>query len=294
MTEKNKNRSHKLTPGMVLWNVFKAIVYITMIFFAITFVGSLVWILINSFKPATEYMENTFNLPQMWDFDNYKQVFTNLRYKGYGILGMMGNSLIQIGWGWLVTLTLPHMVAYVMARFEFKGKKVLDKAIWISMIVPIIGTGSSTFWFLDASGLYDTWGGIFLLGAAGVGFNSIMLQGVYAGVDKSYAEAAYIDGASELTVFTKIYYPQAIPLTLLFLVNSFIATWGDFMTPYLYLPSHPTFALGLQQMQAQFVDFGNDYPVMFAAVVISLIPILILYFKFNKQITENTAIGSLK
>ncbi len=292
MTKKDKLR--KLTPGIIVWNIFKAIVYISMIFFAVTFIGSIVWIFINSFKTAPGYMENTFNLPQIWDFDNYKQVFTNLRYKGYGILGMMGNSMIQIGWGWLMTLTLPHMVAYVMARFDFKGKKVLDKAIWISMIVPIIGTGSSTFWFLDASGLYDTWAGIFLLGAAGVGFNSIMLQGVYGGIDRSYAEAAYIDGASEMTVFTRIYYPQAMPLTLLFMVTSFINTWGDFMTPYLYLPSHPTFALGLQQMQAQFVDFGNDYPVMFAAVVISLVPILILYLTFNKQITENTAIGSLK
>lgn len=290
----SKNRLKNLTPGMALWHLLKGFIYLTMIFFAFTFVGSLIWILINSFKSATDYMQNAFGLPQLFDWENYKQVFTNLRYKGYGILGMMGNSMIQIGWGWLVTLTLPHMVAYVMARFDFKGKNILDKAIWISMIVPIIGTGSSTFWFLDASGLYDTWAGIFLLSAAGVGFSSIMIQGVYAGVDKSYAEAAYLDGANEMMVFLKIYYPQAMPLTLLFIVTSFITTWGDFMTPYLYLPSHPTFALGLQQMQAQFVDFGNDYPVMFAAVVISLIPILTLYLRFNKQITENTAIGSLK
>lgn len=265
-----------------------------MIFFGLTFILSLVWILVNSFKTAPDYMQDAFKLPQTFDWKNYKQVFENLEYKGYGLLGMIGNSMILVLWGWLVALTLPHMAGYVMARFNFKGRKLIEKAVWVSMIIPVIGTGSSALWFVSRIGLYDNFLGVFLMNAGSLGFSSIIYTSMYKGMSKSYAEAAYMDGASEWMVFTRIYYPQALPVTFIFLVQSFIATWGDYMTPYLYLPNHPTFALGLQQMQAQFVDFGNDYPVLFAAIVISLIPVLTLYLLFHKKITGNVALGAMK
>ena len=62
---------------------------------------------------------------------------------------------------------------------------------------------------------------------------------------------------------------------MILVIQTFITVWNDFMTGYLYLPSHPTLALGLQQMQAQFVDYGNDYPVMFAGIILAMIPDLV-------------------
>ena len=295
MDRKMKRKQKKtLSPGIVVWNIAKFIMYVSMIFFGLTFILSLVWILVNSFKTAPDYMQDAFKLPQTFDWKNYKQVFENLEYKGYGLLGMIGNSMILVLWGWLVALTLPHMAGYVMARFNFKGRKLIEKAVWVSMIIPVIGTGSSALWFVSRIGLYDNFLGVFLMNAGSLGFSSIIYTSMYKGMSKSYAEAAYMDGASEWMVFTRIYYPQALPVTFIFLVQSFIATWGDYMTPYLYLPNHPTFALGLQQMQAQFVDFGNDYPVLFAAIVISLIPVLTLYLLFHKKITGNVALGAMK
>lgn len=283
-----------LTPGTVVWKVLKAILYVAMVFAALTFIFPFVWMLLNSFKTGIEYSENVFNLSKVFDWENYKQVMENLSYKNHGLFGMLWNSVKLVLWSAFATLVFPHLAAYPLARFDFKGKKVLETAIWISMVVPIIGAGSSTMWFLNASGLYDTFIGVFLLSAGGLGFSQILLTSFYRGIAPAYAEAAYMDGASEFLVFRKIYYPQALPLTFIFLVQSVIAVWNDYMTGYMYLPNHPTLALGLQQMQAQFVDFGADYPVMFAGIILAMIPVLAVYFAFSDQITNNTSLGAMK
>ena len=281
--------------ALVLWNIFKAISYISMVFFALTFIFALIWVLVNSFKTGVNYMENAFGVPKKFDYENFIQVFTNLDYKGFGVLGMIGNSMILVLWHWFCCLTQPHLAAYVLARFNFKGRAFLEKLCWVLTVVPIVGTSGISMWLLNITGLYDHFIGVFLLNSfGGLGFSTIMYTNLYRGIPKSYAEAAYMDGASERIVFTKIYYPQALPVTFIFMVTSFITVWNDFMTSYLYLPNHPTFALGLQQMQSQFVDFGNDYPVMFAALVVSFIPVLLVYGKFYPQIVENKALGVLK
>ena len=291
----NKNKlKTPLTPSLAVWKVIKAIFYICMILFAFTFLGAFIWALLNSFKSATDYMVDSFGIPKVFDFGNYKQVLDNLLYKGHGIFGMLLNSLMLVGWNILVCLTLPHMAAYVIARFDFKGKKIIQGAVYLSMVIPVIGASSSMMWFLNAIGLYDNFLGVFLLQSGALGFGQIMLSSCYKGINRAYAEAAYMDGASEWVVFTKIYYPQAKGISMILVIQTFITTWNDYMTGYLYLPSHPTLALGLQQMQAQFVDFGSDYPVMFAGIILAMIPVLVLYLCFADNIMTGTAIGSLK
>lgn len=291
--KKNKIRV-PLTPGTAVWKVLKSILYVLMVFAALSFIFPFVWMLINSFKTGIEYSENVFNFSKVFDWENYKQVMENLSYKNHGLFGMLWNSVKLVLWSAFATLVFPHLAAYPLARFNFRGKKVLETAIWISMVVPIIGAGSSTMWFLNATGLYDTFIGVFLLSAGGLGFSQILLTSFYRGIAPAYAEAAYMDGASEFLVFRKIYYPQAMPLTLIFLVQAVITVWNDYMTGYMYLPNHPTLALGLQQMQAQFVDFGADYPVMFAGIILAMIPVLAVYFAFSDQITNNSSLGAMK
>lgn len=293
MNRKNKIKV-PLTVGTLIWKVLKIFLYAFMLLAAFSFIFMFVWILMNSFKTGIEYSENVFSVSKVFDWENYTQVLNNLSYKNHGLFGMLWNSMKLVFWCIFTTMTIPHMAAYPLARFEFKGKQLLTTVIWISMVVPIIGGSSSAMWFLNATGLYDSFAGVFLLQAGGLGFAQIMLTSFFKSVSTTYAEAAYMDGASEWTVFTRIYYPQAMPLTLIFVVQAVITTWNDYMTGYMYLPSHPTLALGLQQMQAQFVDFGADYPVMFAGIVLAMIPVLAVYFAFSDKITNNASLGAMK
>lgn len=284
----------KLTPAGVIWEIVQAILYLFMFLVVASFVFAFVWILINSFKSAPEYLESSFALPDKLDFSNYAEVITKLQFKGYGLFGMLGNSLLIVAWNIFTTIALPSMAAYVLARFDFKVGKIIETVVWISLVIPVVGTSSSTMWFLNSLGLYDTFAGMFIIKTAGLGFVSIMLTNFFRGVSRSYAEAAMIDGASEWNIYMRIYLPQAKAIILINVINNFITTWNDYMQPYLYLPSHPTLALGMQQLQAQFVDFGNDYPVMFAGVLLSMIPIIVLYCKFSKTMINNMAVGTMK
>ena len=289
---RNKNKYKvKLNFADGVWNVFKLTFYILMVLFALSYVVPLLYLIVNSLKTAPEYMKNVFSLPKSLDWDNYMQILTQLKYKGYGIFGMVLNTLVYTAWSVVSSLTFPHMAAYALARFDTKAGRFLETMVWVTMAIPVIGSSSSWMWFLNLLGLYDTWGGMFLMGISGLGFGSILLKNFYGGVNKTYAEAAYIDGATEWKIFSKIYFPQARALATITAVNAFIGAWNNYMGPYLYLPSKPTISLGVQQLQTQFVYFGNDYPVMFAGIIIIMIPIIIVYLKFADQMISNVGVG---
>ena len=283
-----------VTVGSVTWEIFKWFSYVVMILAALSFVFIFVWLVINSLKTTSDYAANSFTLPEMWDWKNYVQVISELHYKGYNIFQLLGNSLTLILVSTINTMIWPQFAGYACARFDFPGKKIIESAVYIAMIIPIIGATNSFIQIKLALGLYDTFLGEFLFGSGGLGMGSILYATLYRGLPSAYAEAAYIDGAGEWRVFLNIYYPQSVPMMLIFIVQGIIATWNDYVGPYIMLPTHPTIALGLQEMQARFVWFGGDQPIMFAGTVVVLVPVLIIYAIFSDKIMGNTAMGALK
>lgn len=283
-----------VTVGSVTWEIFKWFSYVVMILAALSFVFIFVWLVINSLKTTSDYAANSFTLPEMWDWKNYVQVISELHYKGYNIFQLLGNSLTLILLSTINTMIWPQFAGYACARFDFPGKKIIESAVYIAMIIPIIGATNSLIQIKLALGLYDTFLGEFLFGSGGLGMGSILYATLYRGLPSAYAEAAYIDGAGEWRVFLNIYYPQSVPMMLIFIVQGIIATWNDYVGPYIMLPTHPTIALGLQEMQARFVWFGGDQPIMFAGTVVVLVPVLIIYAIFSDKIMGNTAMGALK
>lgn len=295
MREIRKDRiKTDVTVGSVAWDIFKWLSYVIMILAALSFVFIFIWLAINSLKTTSDYAKNSFTLPEMWDWKNYAQVIDQLTYRNHNIFQLLGNSLMLILLGTINTMIWPQFAGYACARFDFPGKKIIEGAVYVAMIIPIIGATSSVIQIKMALGLYDSFLGEFLFGSGGLGMGSILYATLYRGMPSAFAEAAYIDGAGEWRVFLSIYYPQSIPMMMIFVVQGVIAIWNDYMTPYVMLPSHPTIALGLQEMQARFVHFGGDQPIMFAGTVLVLVPVLVIYAIFADKIMGNTAFGSLK
>ena len=283
----------EITPGILVWKIAKILVYILMVFFAVSFLALFVWIVINSFKTPHDYAENVFGFPLEKygiDFENYKQVLT-FTYKGQTLLEMLGNTGILVLINVFCTMTIPQMAAYVFGRFEFKGRVAAESILYVLITIPVVGGASASLQFLRTIKLYDTFAGILLLQSAGFGIGMLILTSFYRGLPSSYAEAAYIDGASEFQVFTRIYYPQSMPLLSINIISTIVAVWNDYMTGYLYLPRHPILALGLQQLQR---TNDYDYPLMFAGIVITMIPVFILFSIFAKKIFNSKDLGALK
>ena len=161
------------------------------------------------------------------------------------------------------------------------------------MVVPIVGTLPAQVRFMEFLGLEDSVIGVLFLYSGAFGFNFILLNASFESVSWSYAEAAQMDGASHFGIFFKVMIPMCRGPIISCCVLQAIALWNDYSTPFLFMSSHKTLAVGLQSIQYELQIYGQ-YPLVFAAMIISIVPVLILFACFQKKIMENTVAGGLK
>jgi len=159
--------------------------------------------------------------------------------------------------------------------------------------VPLVGTLPAMFRFMSDTGLLNTIPGILFMYANGIGFSFLLLFGCYKNLSWSYAEAASIDGAGHFRIFFQIMMPLSMPFITATGVIVAIGFWNDFATPYIFLRSFPTLAVGIDIMMSQLI-IRNDYPIMFAVLTIAVIPIVIFFAAFQKTIMKNMVAGGLK
>ena len=129
--------------------------------------------------------------------------------------------------------------------------------------------------------------------AGGFGFNFMVLYSFFKSLPSSYIEAGFIDGAGHFTCFLKIMLPQAIPVVSALAIVSSINFWNDYTTPLLFLKNFPTLSSGLYMYQI--INTRNlDMPVLFAGILMSMIPIVVLFAIFQNSIMDISLSGGLK
>ena len=121
----------------------------------------------------------------------------------------------------------------------------------------------------------------------------MIMMAFFKGIDKSYAEAAFIDGASDWSVFIKIMLPMAKGPILAIGIMAVISGWNNYSTPILYLDKMPTLASGLYYFN-QAIQYVDNKPAYFAGVIMSMIPALLLFSIFSNKIMGNVVMGGLK
>ena len=161
------------------------------------------------------------------------------------------------------------------------------------MVVPTLGSTATTYNFMTKLGLINTYWGIYLMSAGGFGFGFLLFYNFFAAIPWEYAESAFLDGASDLQVFLKIMYPQAVPILTAIAITSFINRWNDYMTAYIYLPDNPTIALGVSQLYSRMKN-ALTLPIAFAGMTLLATVSLIIFAVFNRFIMNNMSVGGVK
>ena len=213
------------------------VMFIFLCIYSATFIFGYVTTILNSFKDPWDYaLGDTFGAPKgKWLFSNYAAVFQTLRVNGTGFTGMIFNSLWQVLIPTVLSIGSTMMASYAYSRYHFPGRKVIYFIAIVLLTLSFPGSGHASYKIHAELGLLNT--PLFYINAtAGFGSSFIVLCGFWRSVDWAYAEAAYIDGASELKVFLKIMIPQALPLIGIFFLLSFVNMWGDAGQCMLYLP----------------------------------------------------------
>lgn len=269
------------------------IMFVFLCIYAGTFIFAYGTTILNSFKDPWDYaLGDTFGLPKKWLFSNYAAVFTTLYVNGTNFWGMIINSLWQDITPTILTMASTMMASYAYSKYKFPGRKIIYFLAIVLLTLSFPGSMHTSYKLHAKLRLINT--PLFFINAtAGLGTNFIVFCGFWRSIDWAYAEAGYIDGASEWKVFTKIMVPQALPLVGIFFLLSFVNMWGDATQCMIYLPKYPNIAFGMYEYQFR-MERNMNYPVYFAALMITAIPSLILFISFQDLIMRGMNIGGLK
>ena len=286
----SKKKNYGLKIGMIIAFIIFALYSLSLLF-------PFVWMVINSLRDVNEWQQTvSFNdywsLPKIWDFSNYSEILKT-EIDGNSILSMIIYSVILTVGGTVINVFFSACAAYVIAKYEFPGKRIIFALAIFAMVVPIVGTLPAQVKFMETLGLDDSIVGVLFLYSGAFGFNFILLLSSFESISWTYAEAAQMDGAGHFGIFFKVMIPMCKGPIIACCILQAITLWNDFSTPFLFMNSTPTLAVGLQIIQEEFTS-GGEYPLVFAAMIISILPVLILYACFQKKIIENTVAGGLK
>lgn len=271
------------------------IMFIIFTLFAISFIFPFLWVILNSFKTKADFSLNQMGLPETWVFTNYIEAFTakDKVTNDFTVFQMLGMSVIIAGLGTIVTVFTSSCAAYVVAKYKFPGRNLIFSVVIFSLIVPIVGTLPSQIQLMNALHLNNTIIGCIFLYSGGFGMNFMLLYSFFKNLSWTYVEAAKIDGASDFKIFFRIIVPMAKGPIIAIAIIQLIGLWNDYLTPSIYLSKMPTIAVGLKSLSDTMISKGN-YTLLFATIIVAILPIIILFCCFSKTIMENTSVGGLK
>lgn len=294
MEIKRGRRNAKAVADPTGVKVAKGIMFVVFLLYAASLIFPFVWMAINTFKTNSEFFESVWAWPKdiQNGWENIQTAFS-VRITGSNVWEMTLRSLVLSVLGTVLSLASASCVSYVVAKFRFFGRNALYILAVMVMVVPTIGTTSATYKLIGDLGLFDNPLAIVLLYSGGFGFQFLLLYGAFRSISWSYAEAAYIDGASELRVFLQVMIPMVLPSLIPLAILNFIGFWNDYYTPFLYLKTQPTLAVGLQSFVNQ-MEYDANWPALFALMLFSMAPIILLFVAFQKQIMSNVTTGGLK
>lgn len=254
-----------------------------------------VWLLNNSLKTAEEYFNSSIALTTTWSFSNYIEVFQKFTVKGgvtYPV--MLFNSLWQTFLYVFVNVLSSTMLAYAIARFRFPGRGFLYGLAIFARTIPILGTEAASFKLKYSLGMINNPATLWIAWAIGFDYTFIVLYGTFKGISSSFSEAAKIDGANNFTVLIRVILPQAFPAVIALAINQIMGQWNNYAISQITLSKFPNLAYGLYLFQTSSTWEANSKGVYFASVVMTALPVVILFALSQNLIIKNVSLGGLK
>lgn len=274
-------------------NIVFAVVFILFLLYSVGMLYPFLYALIIALKEnGRAYMQDPVHLTFPLYFSNFIKAFSSLKLEETGYFGMIFNSLWYSMGSTFFTISASTCVAYVVAKYKFRGKGIIYGIAIVTLMIPIYGSMPAQYRLYSALHLIDS-PLLLITTFSGFGTYFIYIHSFFKGISWSYAEAAFIDGASNFRVFISIMVPMLLPAISAVFVMNFVGVWNDYSGPILWLPNMPTLASGLYTYEFN-MRYTANQPVYFAGVLISIIPVLALFILFQNTIMTNVYTGGLK
>ncbi|UHA74063.1 carbohydrate ABC transporter permease [Paenibacillus sp. 481] len=253
----------------------------------------LIWTIMSSFKSNQQFMlAAPWSLPNWpWQWENFSNVWSNYHLGTY-----FTNSVIVTTFSTVLSLLLAASTSYIIARFPFRGSQALYNLYLASMMIPLILGLIPIFFLLSSLGLDNTlFGLIAVYTATNLPFGVFVLVGFFKALPRELDEAASVDGSSHYGVFFRIMLPLAKPGLISVGMMNVLHIWNEYIigTVLVNDPSKYTMPVGIAVMQAE-MQYSTEWGALFAGLMMSIIPVFILYMLFQRQITSGMMAGAVK
>ena len=294
------NKKKKGVSAKVLYKIF---IYVVLITFAITIIVPVAWVFMASVKKNSEFYGNPWNLPEGFYWQNFVNAWNEASMGSY----MLNSALVTVlALAILLVVALP--ASYALSRFEFNGVKFLNTAFMGGLFINVNYIVVPIFLMLRDGDLFlkNIFNHGFLMNnlvvlalvyaATALPFTIYLLSGYFKTLAHDYEEAAYIDGAGFLATMVKIIFPMAKPSIITVILFNFLSFWNEYiisMTLMTDINGPKTLPVGLLNlMQAQ--QSAAQYGMMYAGLVLVMLPTLILYICVQNKLTQGMTMGGLK
>ncbi|MCK0471017.1 carbohydrate ABC transporter permease [Halalkalibacter sp. APA_J-10(15)] len=269
--------------------ISRVLIYGVLIVFALINSYPILWMIMNSFKTGQDFALNPFGLPNEWILTNYVDAWVTANIDTY-FFNSVFVSIVAV----IVTILVGALASFFLARFDFRGRKLLYGFFVLGLLVPIHATLVPMFILMQRLGLIDTYLAlIFPYIAFNLPITIFLLTSFMSSFPKEIEESAIMDGCGVLRVFWSIILPMTRPALATAIILNFINNWNEFSFALVLINNDElrTLPLGLANFAGQ---YGTNYTAQMSALTIVLIPTIIFYLVMEKQIVQGMTQGAVK
>ncbi len=254
--------------------------------YAVIVLGPLLLVVSNALRPTREIFKNPIGLPTSPSFASFVKAWEEASFNTYFL-----NSLMITVASVILATAVASLAGYILGRYTFTGSRLLAAYFLAGLMLPFRLAIVPLFLLLNDMGLIDNRMGLILVYAAtGIPFSVFILSSFFRQLPKELSEAARIDGAGELTIFGRIMLPLVRPALATVIVFQFVPLWNDFFFPLVLLRSTSKWTLPVG-MTRFFGEFQADWSTLFAGLIITTLPLIILFLLATKQIIAGLTAG---
>jgi alpha-1,4-digalacturonate transport system permease protein len=255
---------------------------------ALIMIFPIYWMFATAIRPKDQiFSASTGILPTGWVWRNFADALNHMPF-----LHWFWNSTVIAVVAVVITVSINLLCGYAFAKFRFAGRDVLFLTVLSALMIPVQVIIVPLFFVVSDLGLLNSYWGVILPRAAEA-FGIFMVRQFMVSIPDELLEAARLDGASELTIFRKIVLPLSKPIIAVLIIFTFMWRWNDFVMPLLMLTDQDmyTVQLGLNLLKGQ---YNTEWTDIMSIALLSLVPMLVIFVFFQRQLIQGIAGTGLK
>lgn len=273
------------------YSILKGIVFSILVLWSVIVIFPLIWSIYSALKSNTELFQDIWSLPEVFQWNNFSRVWVDGRLGSYIVNSVFTTSISVI----LVTF-VSLLASYPLARYKFTGNGFLHSFFIAGMMFPVFLGLVPLFFLLDNLKMLDSYLGFILVCISyGIPFGVFILHSFFLTIPYELEEAAIIDGCSQFSLFFKVMLPLAKPGIVTMVIFQFIRIWNEYLFALVIITDDKKYPLplGLYQLYRN-QEYVADWVALLAGLVITILPVFIIYVIFQNKLTKGLMAGAFK